>query len=35
MSRVVDVNAGMPVYRIRDKRVVDINTGMPVYRIRQ
>lgn len=35
MSRIVDINTGMPVYRIRDSRIVDINTGMPVYRIRQ
>jgi hypothetical protein len=33
-GRLVHVNTGQPVYRIRDDRVVDVNTGQPVYRIR-
>jgi hypothetical protein len=30
----VDIDTGMPAYRIRGDRIVDINTGTPADRIR-
>lgn len=34
-SRVVEIDSGNAVYRIRGDRVVDINSGNAVFRIRE